>query len=127
MVKQECARVSGGLQSPSCTSSMDRSPSSDLSRSLSPSHSFSHRADPPEGWQEEHSSANLVDVVGQIRNICCLPPTPSDSRKMCCFKVALDAEDQPSSSYRLPIGDSSSDTLADLDNSYLLCQIWDEV
>ena len=50
-----------------------------------------------------------------MQDICSLPSAPSESRKILGFKAALDADDRLFSSYRLPIRDSSSDILKDLD------------
>ena len=81
-------------------------------RSWSPS----HHVDPLEDHQEEHSSANLVGVIAWICDICDLPPAPSESHKIRRCRAGPDAEDQPSSSCQLLVGDVSADILVDLDH-----------
>ena len=56
-----------------------------------------------------------MDVVDWIRVYGSLPSAPENC-KIRGFKVALDADDEPSSSYQLPISDSSSDILLDLND-----------
>ena len=57
-----------------------------------------------------------VNIVSWNQEYGSLPPAPSKSRSIHGFKVALDADDQPSFSYRLPTVDSSSDILLDLED-----------
>ena len=45
-----------------------------------------------------------------------LPPTPSEGSKIWSFRAGLDTDEQPSSSYRLPVGDASADILADIND-----------
>ena len=72
--------------------------------------------DPPEDRHEEHSSTNHVDVVSWIQDICDLPPASSESQKSRHFQAGLDSDDQPSSSYQLPIGVASADILVNFDD-----------
>ena len=51
-----------------------------------------------------------------IRDICSLPPVPSEWRKICSFCADRDLDDQPSASYCLPVGDVSADILAGIDD-----------
>ena len=71
--------------------------------------------DPPEDRQEEHSSADLMDVVGLIWGICSLLPASLGSQIICGFKAALDDDEHTSSSYHLFVGDYLSDILTDMD------------
>ena len=63
--------------------------------------------------QEGHYSADIVELVSQIRNIFG-HSAPSESRKIRGFRTSLDSEDHPYSNYRLPVGDASLDILADM-------------
>ena len=74
-----------------------------------------HRDEPPQGWREE-PSADIVEVFSWIRDICSLPPVPSEWRKICSFCADRDLDDQPSASYCLPVGDVSADILAGIDD-----------
>ena len=70
-----------------------------------------------EGQQEEHSSADLAQVISWVHDLCGLPSTPAKSlKKMWCFYAAQDLGDQPSSSYCLSRGDILSDILKDIDD-----------
>ena len=116
---RNASRASGRLSSLSCIFSRDRSlvSWSFLAWSCSCSHSCSsHHTHPPKDRQEEHASANIVDVVGWIRYYGSLPHAPSESCKIRGFKAALDVDDQPSCSYLLPMGDSSSDIFLNIDD-----------
>ena len=57
----------------------------------------------------------LVDVIARICTESDLPPAPLEGWRIWSFRAGLDADEQPSSSYRLPIGDVSADILADVD------------
>ena len=70
-----------------------------------------------EDHQEENSSTDLVEVVSWIREACNLPLAPSGPGKIRDFQAGLDSNDQPSSSYCLPISDASTDILAYIDDS----------
>ena len=118
--------ISRGSRSPSCTSSRGRSLSPCPSQlpSHPQSRSLSRCVDPPKDHQEEHVSSGIVDAVGWIQEYGSLPSAPSESHKIHSFKAALDAENHPSSSYRLPISDSSSDILLDLEDRILSATSW---
>ena len=72
-----------------------------------------------EGRQEEQSS-EFVSVITQMRLASSLPEAPSEGRKIYGFRVGLDGDEQPVSSYRLPIGDVSADILANIDDHIFL-------
>ena len=79
------------------------------------SHSPSRRAD--EDRQEKRSSLELIDVIAQMGSELHLPAASLERCKICSFCARLDTEEQPSSSYRLPIGDASSARSSDLGHS----------
>ena len=56
----------------------------------------------------------LVDVIGKMRSVLRLLEAPSEERKIHGFCAGLDAEEQPVSSYSLPIGDPSADIMANI-------------
>ena len=56
----------------------------------------------------------LVDVIAHMHMESDLPPAPLEGCKIQGFCAGLDVEEQPSSSYRLPIGDASVDILANI-------------
>ena len=72
--------------------------------------------EPLEDWQEEHFSADIVEVALWIRDICNLSPEPSEGSKIYGFQATQDPDDQPSSSYCLQVGKTSADILVDIDN-----------
>ena len=54
----------------------------------------------------KNTPANFVEVLSWICKLCRVPPPESNK---CYFNVALDSDDQPTSSHCLPIDDASSD------------------
>ena len=88
------------------------------------SRSFTHhfcfgsqsRCAEPEDRQEEHLSADLLDVVSWIWEAYNLLPTPSEAWKIFGFHVGVDLVDQLSSLYHLPTGNSSDNILVDIDD-----------
>ena len=82
------------------------SPDREKRRSRSRSPSPSWQAD--EDCQEDHSSLDFVSVVVILRCLNELPEVPSESHKMCGFRAALDDDEQPASSCRMPVGGASS-------------------
>ena len=60
-------------------------------------------------------SADLVELISWVCELCGLPPAPVEVKKMCGFCAALDMDDQSSSSLCLLIGDASSDILVGID------------
>ena len=89
------------LRSPSRTSSRCRSASPGDSRDRSLSRSPSWRAD--EDRQDERSSLDFVSVVATLRSLNELPEASSESHKIRGYHVALEDDDQPASSYHLPV------------------------
>ena len=69
-------------------SSRIRSWSPGAARSRSSFWSPSRRGDPLEDWQEEHSSADIVEVVSWIRDICSLPPARLNGGRCVIFVLA---------------------------------------
>ena len=57
-----------------------------------------------EDRQGEQSSLDFVTAVAMLRSLNELPEDPSGSCKICGFCVASEDDDQPASSYRLPVG-----------------------
>ena len=76
------------------------------------SHSPSRRAD--EYRQEELFSLKLADVIDKKRSESHLPEAPSEGRKIRGGFAGLNADEQPSLLYRLPIGDASADIFTDI-------------
>ena len=72
-----------------------------------------------EDRQEEQSLLNFVPVVATLQSLNELPEAPSESRKICGFCVALEDDDQPASSYHLPVDGASEEILADVDDRIL--------
>ena len=62
----------------------------DRSSSLSPSRK---EDDPMEDPQEEHSSADLIEVASWNCDLCGLPPTPAEDKKTGGFYTAQDSDD----------------------------------
>ena len=58
-------------------------------------------------------------MVATLRSLNELPEAPSESRKIRGFRAALEDDDQPASSYRLPVGGASADILSDIDDRIL--------
>ena len=106
-------------RSPSRASSRGGSASPDglRRRSRSRSRSPSRRAD--EGHHEEQSLMDFVSVMATLRSLNGLMETSSENHKIRGFWAALEDDEQPASSYRLPVGDASSDILADIDDRVL--------
>ena len=107
---------SQGSRSPSWGSSRCGlgSPGSSCRRSHSWSHSPSHQVD--EHHQKEHSSLELIHVIDKMLSVSSLMEAPSEGRKILSFCKGRDDEEQPASSYMLPIGDASVDILANIDD-----------
>ena len=103
-------------QSPSRTSSRhgSGSPSGSHCRLHLLSHLLFHRAD--EDRQEEQLLLEFVNVIVQMKSESRLPEAPLEGCKIHGFCEGLDDDEQPESSYRLPIGDASADILADIDD-----------
>ena len=57
-----------------------------------------------EDLQKEHSSIALVDVIPCIQKTFDFPLAPLEGRKSPSFRAGLDADEQPSSFYQLPVG-----------------------
>ena len=70
--------------------------------------------------QEELSFADIVDVISWIRELCGLPQALAEGKKMCGLCVGQDLDNQPSSSYSLPMSDASFDILSDAWRPFLL-------
>ena len=102
------------LRSPSVVSSKFGSRSLNLSCDCSSSRSLS-RCDEPGDGREEHLLADIVKV-SWIHEVCDLSLAPSENRKICEFWDGLDPDEQPSSSYHLPISDASANILGDIDS-----------
>ena len=82
-------------------------------------HSCSHSHTPSlcadKDRREEQSSLDFVAVVAHLYSVNELLEAP-ENRKIHCFQAALDDEDQPVSSHRLPVGGALADILADIDD-----------
>ena len=78
--------------------------------------SWSSSSRSPAQVLDRSSSVDLVEVVSWICDLCGLPPTPAEGKEMLGFRVAQDPDSHPSSSYHLPMGDTSPDILADIDD-----------
>ena len=68
-----------------------------------------------EDHQEEPSLLDFVSVVSHLRSLTGLPEALSEGRKIRGFMAALEDIDQSAASYKLPIGGTSADILADID------------
>ena len=64
---------------------------------------------------EDQSLLNVVSLVATSHSLNELPEAPPKSRKIRGFKSPLKDDDQPTSSYRLPVGGASADILAYID------------
>ena len=113
---RESSRRSRHSWSPSRMSSRGTSASPDGQKchSCSRSASLSRRAD--EDCQEEQSSLDFVSVVAILRSLNELPEAPSESRKIHGFRAALEDDEQPTSSYWLPVAGASADILTVIDD-----------
>ena len=69
-----------------------------------------------EDRQEEHSFADLVQVISLAKELCSLPAAPMESKKVLGFGVVQDSDKQLFSSYCLLIGDASSTSILDVDD-----------
>ena len=85
------------------------------SRSRSPSQS--RRVD--KDRQEEQSLLDFMSVVTNLCSLNGLPEEPLESHKIHGFDAAVENDDQPASSYKLPIGRASADILTDIDDRVL--------
>ena len=111
------SRQSRHSRSPSRTSSREGSASPGRGKRGSCSHSPSQSRRVDEDCrQEEKSSPDFVTVVSHLRSLTGLPEDPSEGRKIHGFMAVLEDDDQPAASYKLPIGGTSADILADIDN-----------
>ena len=90
--------------SPSKTSSRGGSASPDGSRHCSRSCSWGPSRRTDEDRQEEQSLLDFVSVMVTLQSLNKLSEAPSESRKTHGFRVALEDDNQPASSYRLPVG-----------------------
>ena len=72
-----------------------------------------------EDRQEEQSSLDFISVVAHIWSLNKLPEALSENQKICGFRAALEEDDQPASSYRLPVGGASADILVDIEDCIL--------
>ena len=86
-----------------------------------------------EDCQQEQFSLDFVSMITNLRSLNGLPEALSESRKICCFHAAVEDDDQPVSSYMIPIGGASADILAEfrqcrwgciLKNIPSCCSIW---
>ena len=66
--------------------------------------------------QEEQSSLDFVSVVTNLRSLNELPEALPESHKIRSFHAAVELDDQPAFSYKMPIGGASVDILVDIDN-----------
>ena len=64
----------------------------------------------------EQSSLDFGSVVAILRSLNELPEAPSESCKILGFRSALEDDDQPASSYCLPVGSVSWYSLSDIDD-----------
>ena len=55
-------------------------------------------------------------MVNNLRSLNGLLEALSESRKICGFRSAVEDDDQPASSYKMPIGEASADILTDIDD-----------
>ena len=85
-----------------------------LAHDTNSSHSSPRRED---DVTEQHLSVNLVEVIFWVQDHSGLSCGPKEAKMMCGFCVALGLDNQPSSSYCLPLGDASSDIPADINPS----------
>ena len=74
----------------------------------------SHSRSPQSRWanedcQEEQFSLDFVSVVDNLHSLNELLEALSESQKIRSFHAALEDDDQPAASYKLPIGDASAD------------------
>ena len=99
------------LRSPSSASSRGGSSSPDSSRCRSCSCLPVPSRCEDEDYQEEQSLLDFVLVVATLRSLNQLSEDPSESRKIRGFHVVLKDDDQPASSYHLPVGSASGKIL----------------
>ena len=107
--RKESSRGLRRSLSPSRTSSRSgsASPGGEKRYTRSRSPSPSRRAD--EDRQEEQSSLDFVSVVTTLRFLNELPEAPSESCKICGFWAAVKDDDQPASSFKMPVGGAAVD------------------
>ena len=103
-------------RSPSRNSSRGGSASPGRGKCSSHSHSPSQSQRADEDRQEEQSTIDFVSVVSHLRSLTGLPEAPSEGRKIRGFIAALEDNDQPAASYRLPVVGEFADILANIDN-----------